>query len=180
MNQLDFSTLPLDQGTKGHPRLRTVLHIFDWLIFHYFLQLMSVGLAWKSAAKNNEKLVNQKYATLFLTWMPIIWIFFILNLSKVAKGCFRNFALNHKKVIWDSNLYGSQIDFWHDNWFLVWLSTYSCFKKFYIFVLPKYWLLMFVKLTISLNSNKLHIFWEGHKILLNLHRRFDWYYIGQI
>ena len=31
---------------------------------------MSVGLAWKSAAKINEKLVNQKYATLFLSWMP--------------------------------------------------------------------------------------------------------------
>ena len=28
---------------------------------------MSVGLAWKSAAKSNEKLVNQ---TLFLSWMP--------------------------------------------------------------------------------------------------------------
>ena len=37
---------------------------------HYFLQLMSVGLAWKSVAKSNEKLVNQKYATLFLSWMP--------------------------------------------------------------------------------------------------------------
>ena len=31
---------------------------------------MSVGLAWKSAAKSNEKLVNQKYAPLFLSWMP--------------------------------------------------------------------------------------------------------------
>ena len=27
---------------------------------------------------------------------------------------------------------------------------------------------------------KVHIFWEGHKILRNLHRRFDWHYIGQI
>ena len=27
---------------------------------------------------------------------------------------------------------------------------------------------------------KVHIFWEGHKILQNLHRRFDWHYIGQI
>ena len=27
---------------------------------------------------------------------------------------------------------------------------------------------------------KLHIFWEAHKILRNLHRRFDWHYIGQI
>ena len=31
---------------------------------------MSVGLAWKSAAKSNDKLVNQKYATLFLSRMP--------------------------------------------------------------------------------------------------------------
>ena len=27
---------------------------------------------------------------------------------------------------------------------------------------------------------KFYIFWEGHKILRNLHRRFDPYYIGQI
>ena len=27
--------------------------------------------------------------------------------------------------------------------------------------------------------NKVHIFWEGHKILLNLHLTFDWHYIGQ-
>ena len=27
---------------------------------------------------------------------------------------------------------------------------------------------------------KVHIFWEGQKILLNLHRKFDCYYIGQI
>ena len=29
-------------------------------------------------------------------------------------------------------------------------------------------------------SGKVHIFWEGHKSLRNLHRRFDWHYIGQI
>ena len=27
---------------------------------------------------------------------------------------------------------------------------------------------------------KVYIFWEGNKILQNLHRRFDWHYIGQI
>ena len=27
---------------------------------------------------------------------------------------------------------------------------------------------------------KVHIFWEGHKILQNLHQSFDWQYIGQI
>ena len=26
---------------------------------------------------------------------------------------------------------------------------------------------------------KVHIFWEGHKILQNLHQLFDWQYIGQ-
>ena len=26
---------------------------------------------------------------------------------------------------------------------------------------------------------KVHIFWEGHKILRNLHLTFDWHYIGQ-
>ena len=26
---------------------------------------------------------------------------------------------------------------------------------------------------------KVHIFWEGHKILWNLHLTFDWHYIGQ-
>ena len=30
---------------------------------------MSVGLAWKSAANSNEKLVNQNYATLFVFWI---------------------------------------------------------------------------------------------------------------
>ena len=29
-------------------------------------------------------------------------------------------------------------------------------------------------------GNKVHIFWEGHKILRNLHQLFDWQYIGQI
>ena len=33
-----------------------------------------MGLA--PAAKSNEKLVNQKYATLFLSWMPFSYKFF--------------------------------------------------------------------------------------------------------
>ena len=39
----------------------------NWLFLHYFLQLMPVGLVWKSAPKINENLVNQKYATLSLS-----------------------------------------------------------------------------------------------------------------
>ena len=33
---------------------------------------------------------------------------------------------------------------------------------------------------ISLEHIKVYIFWEGHKILQNFDRRFDYYYIGQI
>ena len=32
----------------------------------------------------------------------------------------------------------------------------------------------------ALNYDKVHIFWEGHKTLRNLHRRFDQYCMGQI
>ena len=31
----------------------------------------------------------------------------------------------------------------------------------------------------TLKASKVHIFWEGHKILWNLHLSFDWHYIGQ-
>ena len=31
----------------------------------------------------------------------------------------------------------------------------------------------------SRGHGKVHIFWEGHKILRNLHLTFDWHYIGQ-
>ena len=34
--------------------------------------------------------------------------------------------------------------------------------------------------SMNMNFFKVHIFWERHKILWNLHRRFDRYYIGQI
>ena len=37
-----------------------MLHIFDWSIFHYFLQLIFRLTPLTSAAKSNEKLVNQK------------------------------------------------------------------------------------------------------------------------
>ena len=37
--------------------------------------------------------------------------------------------------------------------------------------------LLLIKLS---DKFKVHIFWEGHNILRNLHRRFDWHYIGQI
>ena len=35
--------------------------------FSLLFEAMSVGLAWKSPAKSNEKLVNQTYAALFLS-----------------------------------------------------------------------------------------------------------------
>ena len=41
------------------------------------------------------------------------------------------------------------------------------------------WCCLFQPLTTS-KTIKVHIFWEGHKILRNLHQLFDWHYIGQI
>ena len=68
--------------------------IFDWLFFHYFLQLLSVGLAWKSAAKSNENTVNQNYATLFLFWMPFNWQrFHVILFRAVYSGKFGRILL---------------------------------------------------------------------------------------
>ena len=39
---------------------RTVLHIFDCLILHYFLQLIFRLTQLTTAAKSNQKLINQK------------------------------------------------------------------------------------------------------------------------
>ena len=44
--------------------------IQDKINVHYFLQLMSIGLAWKSISKSNEKFINHKYETLLLSWTP--------------------------------------------------------------------------------------------------------------
>ena len=41
-------------------KIRAVLHILDWLIFHYFLQLIFRLTPLISTAKSNEKIVNQK------------------------------------------------------------------------------------------------------------------------
>ena len=56
---------------------------------------------------------------------------------------------------------------------------YSWSRKEF-FLLLFFFSLLLVRDTLSLSFLKVHIFWEGHKILRNLHRRFDRYYIGQI
>ena len=49
-----------------------------------------------------------------------------------------------------------------------------CTTIYIVYELAKILSLAFIR------CGKVHIFWEGHKILRNLHRRFDRYYIGQI
>ena len=62
-----------------------------------------------------------------------------------------------------------------------WMRTFAPYLKKNTFqlknvglfiVIEKYFCEMKVKLELSL---KVHKFWEGHKILQNLHRRFDWH-----
>ena len=43
---------------KRASKIRTVFHIFDWLIFHYFLQLIFRLIPLTSAAKSNQKLFS--------------------------------------------------------------------------------------------------------------------------
>ena len=66
-------------------KIKTVLHNF-WLTNFALLFPADVSgvLAWKLAAKSNEKLVNQRYATLYLSWMPFTY-YFSLNKSFVLQ-----------------------------------------------------------------------------------------------
>ena len=61
----------------------------------------------------------------------------------------------------------------HMEWNLIKHTMTFCnsivYKAFQHLVLRHYWAFSF----------KVHIFWEGHKILRNLHLTFDWHYIGQ-
>ena len=43
-----------------------------------------------------------------------------------------------------------------------------------------HWRLKYTWIKTGKEIYKVHIFWEGHKILQNLHRRFEWHYIRQI
>ena len=56
------------------------------------------------------------------------------------------------------------------------LENENTFQDSSIFILhhKSWWMVNYNAFT------KVHIFWEGHKILRNLHRRFDRYYEGQI
>ena len=62
---------------KGISKIQTVLYIFDWLIFQYFLQLIFWLTPLASAAKSNEKLVNQKLCNTVLVldalYMYVRW-----------------------------------------------------------------------------------------------------------
>ena len=92
--------------------------IFDRLIFHYFSQLMSVGLAWKSAAKNNEKLVNQKYATVFLSWLPLMSkiVILLLDVGNNSKVPFHIISWNY----WELHIFVGNGEKWRKgNIFLV-------------------------------------------------------------
>ena len=42
------------------------------------------------------------------------------------------------------------------------------------------WIITDLSDTNQSQINKVHIFWEGHKILRNLHLTFEWHYLGKI
>ena len=55
-------------------KIRSVLHIFDWLIFHYFLLLIFRLTPLTSASKRNVKLVKQKLCSYL--GCPLVVTFF--------------------------------------------------------------------------------------------------------
>ena len=79
-----------------------------------------------------------------------------------------------------------------------WMGCFEVYLEYFIFSLFYFWQLFFFlsryaksiswqicwntcKYTRkTLSSFKVHKFWEGHKILWNLHHTFYWHYIGQI
>ena len=66
---------------------------------------------------------------------------------------------------WHEQLYCSKVCC-QSQWCLFFFSWISCSR--YRFC------------SLCVDIFKVHIFWEGHKILRNLHQLFDWHYIGQI
>ena len=66
-----------------------------------------------------------------------------------------------------------QIDGGKNKLFITWFHEFQNSRLF--MVRQKIVLTLFVKYRI-----KVHLFWEGHKILQNFHQLFDWQYIGQI
>ena len=69
--------------------------------------------------------------------------------------------------------------------FLIWQKSYSSVSN-YIWKMGRFFMVFFTDFTWICNTVhcmyilcRVHIFWEGHKILRNLHQFFDWQYIGQ-
>jgi hypothetical protein len=57
-----------------------------------------VGLGRKSAAKSNEKLVYQNYATLFLSWIPFTAAAFLYDECRIGEG---EIKIDFGKIYWD-------------------------------------------------------------------------------
>ena len=78
---------------------KTSVAFFYLLIFHYFLQLFFRLTPLSSSAKSKEKLVIQKYAALFLFWMPFIfWQFSLFN--KFTMGSLKHFVFKFWQLIY--------------------------------------------------------------------------------
>ena len=75
------------------------------------------------------------------------------------------------------------------SWFFIWYQIICFWTSFnqsiYISTVSSLCLMSallncFITVSAEQWDIKVHIFWEGHKILRNVHRRFDWQYIIQI
>ena len=93
INNLEKMCYTLHLGTVSLQVNKMVLELWALKCFLLFLMLflnyrMSLGLTWKWAAKSNRKLANQKYATLFLSWMALYYLNFLCILCDQMKSTF--------------------------------------------------------------------------------------------
>ena len=76
--------------------------------FNYFLQLIFRLLPLTSAPESNQKIVNQPYAALFESWMPLVH--HISTTGPILSSEFINFFINFFKIEIKINVYLTKKD----------------------------------------------------------------------
>ena len=74
---------------------------FDWLIFHYFLQLIfRLKPHWHQLQKIMKNLPIKNHATLFLSWMPFSAASFNIRIPKLSFVEYDGFLSSSKQLLY--------------------------------------------------------------------------------
>ena len=98
--------------------IRKVLHIFDWLIFHYFLQLNFRLTPLTSAAESNKKIVNQTLCNTVLILDASLYETIIAPvIPKSKQGSCYQFRFPGNNPVWNPQFLSDH------PWELLWLCN---------------------------------------------------------